>query len=216
MRTSEVTKDIAAALAKAQGEMSPAVKDKKNPHFNSPFASLESCVTASRPSLTKNGIAVWQPPFLDEAAGMVRVTTRIEHSSGQFFESTLSARPKDLSPQSIGSAVTYLKRYGYSAMVGLVSDEDDDGNLATLAPGANNSTGANNSKLTEKLKSAPTLELDIPDIASYTPKVGYNRGKPIGQISKETLQKDMAYWSSSNKPEAQEYVACLKAYLNAE
>lgn len=200
MRTSEQTKDIASALAKAQAEMPPADKDKRNPHFNSWFSSLEACVAASRPSLTKNGIAVWLAAVLDESVGMVRVTTRLEHSSGQWFESTLSAKPKDMTPQSVGSAITYLKRYGYSAMVGLVSDEDDDGNGSQ--PEKLERKG--NSQLTAQLQAGnqPVKEVLGSESAYQIPhnisKVF--QGKGVSEVPHDNLREMVAHYGAFKTP----------------
>ena len=131
MRTSELTNEISAALSKAQGEMEVAPKDSINPHFNSHFANLASCITAARPALAKNGLCVIQSVELNETIKMVGVVTRLSHQSGQYFEADTWCQPRSLAPQDIGSCATYLKRYSFSAMVGLISEEDDDGNAAS-------------------------------------------------------------------------------------
>jgi ERF superfamily len=131
MKTSEQTNEIASALAKAQGEIEPAPKDRENPYFKSRYTTLAACVTAARPALAKYGLSVVQSIQVNKEIGMLGVFTRIMHSSGQFIESETWCQPKTLSPQDVGSASTYLKRYSYSAMIGIISDDDDDGNAAT-------------------------------------------------------------------------------------
>jgi len=127
MTTSEQTGELAAALAKAQGEMGAATKDAANPFFKSRYADLSSIIEASRGALTKNGIAVIQVPSSDGAR--VTVTTRLLHSSGQWLEGEVSATAKDASPQSVGSSITYLRRYALQSFVG-VATADDDGEAA--------------------------------------------------------------------------------------
>lgn len=121
--------EIAAALCKVQFEIEDAKKDAINPHFKSRYSTLASIYEACRKLLSKNGIAVIQSPSTTEK-GEVRITTLLAHTSGQFFKSEFDLRPKDNLPQSMGSAVSYGRRYSLMSMVGIASD-DDDGNDAT-------------------------------------------------------------------------------------
>jgi hypothetical protein len=116
---------LATALALAQGSMQGAVKDRTNPAFKSSYADLASTWDACRVALSSNGLAVSQHPGRLED-GSVTVTTMLLHRSGQHITSVCSALPRDASPASVGSVVTYLRRYGLAAAVG-VSPEDDDG-----------------------------------------------------------------------------------------
>jgi hypothetical protein len=120
---------LATALAVAQGSMQGAVKDRTNPAFKSSYADLASTWDACRVALSTNGLAVSQHPGRLED-GSVTVTTMLLHRSGQHITSVCSALPRDASPASVGSVVTYLRRYGLAAAVG-VSPEDDDGQAAS-------------------------------------------------------------------------------------
>ena len=111
--------ELAAALAKAQGEMTVAYNDGKNPHFRSTYATLASIHQAAVGPLARNGLAVVQAPGLVD--GTVTLTTRLIHSSGQWMECQMAAASKNMGPQAIGSTVTYLRRGGLAAMVGVVS-----------------------------------------------------------------------------------------------
>lgn len=115
---------LALALAKAQSVMGGASKDGKNPHFGSKYATLASVWDACREPLTAQGIAVVQIPQADGAK--VSLTTVLVHESGEQMQGTITATAKDASPQSVGSAITYLRRYSLAAMVG-ICPEDDDG-----------------------------------------------------------------------------------------
>lgn len=130
MSTSEGIAAIAAALAKAQGEIETAKKDSENPHFRSKYADLASVWEACRSALSKNGIAVVQAPGTDET-GAVTMTTMLSHSSGEWMCSTMACKPARNDAQSMGSVITYLRRYSLSAMVGVAPDEDDDGEAAS-------------------------------------------------------------------------------------
>ena len=127
MRTSEQIHDLAAALSKAQAKIKGASKDSANPYFKSRYADLASVWDACREALTEQGLSVSQWPSADGAA--VTVETILAHESGQFISGTLTMTAKDDTPQSIGSCVTYARRYSLAAAVG-VAPEDDDGEAA--------------------------------------------------------------------------------------
>lgn len=136
MNSSENINELATAMAKFQAEVKPALKGSTNPYFKSKYADLQSCWDAAREALTKNGLSVIQggPPYLVLPANngeVVTVCTRLLHSSGQWIESSLTMKPAKADPQGVGSAVTYARRYALAAILGLVADEDDDGNAAT-------------------------------------------------------------------------------------
>jgi hypothetical protein len=120
--------ELAAALAKAQAEMKPAVFDKVNPHFKSKYASMASCQDAGRP-LARHGIAVTQIPN-QEPEGLY-LDTMLIHASGQWLKGRMRVVAQQQTAQGIGSGLTYARRYSYSAMTGVVADEEDDGEEAT-------------------------------------------------------------------------------------
>ena len=128
LSTSDSFDLIATALAKAQGQMDNADKSKVNPAFKSKYADLASVRDAVIGPLSANGICVLQAAQTSEVG--VTVETRLVHSSGQWFACTVGATPTDYKPQSIGSATTYLRRYGLMSMCG-IAPEDDDGNAGS-------------------------------------------------------------------------------------
>jgi hypothetical protein len=123
LTTSEQIGELAAALAKAQGEMQAATNDGKNPHFRSSYATLASIHAAASGPLARNGLAVIQAPGVSQ--GVVTLSTTLVHSSGQWVECTISAAAKNHGPQAIGSTITYLRRYGFCSLVGVTSADDD-------------------------------------------------------------------------------------------
>lgn len=139
------------ALAKAQGELKPAVLDMVNPHFNSKYASLTSCQDAYREPLSKNGLSIVQQVYTGKEGYYIRTT--LGHSSGQWMSNVFKLLLDKQNMQGLGSAVTYARRYGINALVGLVDIEDDDGNGASPRPG-------------EKPNAAASAK---PDTASKTP-----------------------------------------------
>lgn len=133
MNKSEKTNELFAALAKAQAVMKPAEKDKANPFFKSRYADLASVWNVCRKPLTENGLCIAQPVSITPE-GNVAVETVLAHISDQWISSSVVMKPTKNDPQGVGSAITYGKRYGLSALVGVVTDdeEDDDGDKASL------------------------------------------------------------------------------------
>lgn len=123
----EKPKSIYAALAAAQAEMGPALKDSTNPAFRSKYADLASVMAACLPALNKHGIAVIQPPTDDEYGRYVK--TILVHESGETLECRVPLIIGKNDMQGYGSAVTYARRYGLMSMAG-IAPEDDDGNAA--------------------------------------------------------------------------------------
>jgi len=131
MAQSETIGKLADALAKAQGQITNASRDRENPFFKSKYADLASVWAACRGPLSANGLSVVQTTEVSDA---VVLTTQLLHSSGEWISGQLSVVPGKRDPQGIGSAITYLRRYGLAAIVG-VATEDDDAESATVHPG---------------------------------------------------------------------------------
>lgn len=131
------TNSMAAAFVQAQSEIGVAVKDSTNPHFKSKYADLGAVWAACRGVLAKHGFSVLQPTDFDEKD--VWVVTILLHSSGESIRGRYPLRPSKQDPQGYGSALTYARRYSLASMVGIVADEDDDGNAASM-PATNGTT----------------------------------------------------------------------------
>src|SRR5256885_1241353 len=130
-RTNPDITAIAEAMVSAQAEFGAAIKDSANPAYRSKYADLSACIEATQKALNKYGIAVMQAPQLD--GQMVTITTRLQHKSGQWYESDLSlpaVQRERFDAQSVGSAITYARRYSLQAVLNLATT-DDDGNSAS-------------------------------------------------------------------------------------
>lgn len=114
---------LAAALAKAQAEISGAAKDSANPFFKSKYADLESVWSACRKPLTDNGLSVIQTSQPTKH-GLMLVTT-LAHSSGEWIRGYMPILVKDATAQSQGSGITYARRYALAAIVGVYQTDDD-------------------------------------------------------------------------------------------
>jgi hypothetical protein len=124
---SESMAQLAQALAIAQGQIENASKGSENPYFKSMYSDLASVRDAIRKPFADNGLAVVQLP--SAIGSQVTITTVLMHKSGEWISSSLTMTAKDASPQAIGSAITYCRRYALGAVSG-VAPEDDDGEKA--------------------------------------------------------------------------------------
>jgi hypothetical protein len=130
METSEQINELAAALAKAQGKLKPALKTATNDAFKrngkgSKYATLNDCVTTAHPTLSECGLALINGIYGHE------FVARLVHSSGQWIQQRIPI-PGDMTKMTVQQLLacqTYLRRASYS-LVGLSTDEDDDGNEA--------------------------------------------------------------------------------------
>lgn len=128
MIKSDSIKEIAAALHKAQGEMSGAKKGAANPFFKSKYADMNSVVDAVRVPFSNHGLSYSQFPIYQD--GLVGVETILMHESGEFISSELVLPITKKDAQAAGSAITYARRYALQSIAGIPS-EDDDGNEAS-------------------------------------------------------------------------------------
>ncbi len=128
MTAPPLKKELILALAKVQGQIKNPIKETDNPFFKSKYADLASVWDSVRGLLAANDLAFVQMPATE--GNKVSVTGVLMHGSGQSIESTITGQAKDSLPQSIGSCLTYLRRYQLSAMLGIAA-EDDDGAAAS-------------------------------------------------------------------------------------
>lgn len=130
VRTSDTIELIAPALALAQAKIEGAAKTATNPHLKNKYATLADVYDACAPALNSQGIAVLQTTEMAGAGGLM-VITRLLHKSGQWIEGVVTMPVEKNTAQGIGSAYTYGRRYGLSALAGVMSEDDDDGNAAS-------------------------------------------------------------------------------------
>jgi hypothetical protein len=151
-----------SALTKALAEIKNPVKKESNPFFKSKYATLDDTLEIATNTLAKYDLGIMQLNVTSEENNPV-LKTRIIHSSGAYIEDGgVPIRCKDNNnPQQIGSAITYARRYGLQAMLGMVGVEDDDANTASKEP-----------TLTERIKGCNSLE-ELDEIWNkYTDRIG--------------------------------------------
>src|SRR3954465_1418487 len=145
-RSSESMGTIAAALAKGQLELTNPAKAlvgtlagmTPNGDRSFRYAPLSSGLDLVRKSLGRHEIATVQTTAIDVEAGLVRLTTVLAHSSGEWVSSEWPVCPvsETASPQRMGAALTYARRYALFTLVGIAGEDDLDAPDLRVAPAA--------------------------------------------------------------------------------
>ncbi len=131
---------LAVALAKFHAACPKIVKDTRNDFFKSRYADLGTILGIVNPVLAANDLSVVQL-----VSGENELTTMLVHKSGQYIGAVSVMRPTEavvrrdqnkndilgVTPQALGSAITYQRRYAVAAILSLCIDDDDDGNAAS-------------------------------------------------------------------------------------
>lgn len=186
MERSQDIKDLATALAKFQGQLDLATKTSKGV-FNNKYADLASIWDTIREPLASNNLSVTQPVY--NADDHVGVSTILMHSSGQFLMEKFGSVPLKKGPQEIGSLISYYRRYGLAAMLGVAqAGEDDDATTAER--------GYKKSREPEVAYSAKELKDEIINLLNnlnredLTPTVNKSVEEAKGDIKKLTKIKN--------------------------
>lgn len=210
---------LAEALVAVQAEAPHIALDSQNPHFRNRYPSLAGVMDKVLPVTSRHGLAiVHMPTVLD---GEPALTTRIVHTSGEQVESTMLLLPAKRDPQGQGSALTYARRYMVLAMLGLVGDDDDDGNQASrpAAPQAvqqaprdaakprnSNGDGVSETQLVQlRTLVAAAAKAHGKTATEIVQAVEKDRGKPISELTAaeaDDLAEKLAKWAGNAKAAA--------------
>lgn len=159
METSPSIKIIAEAF-KAFQEAAPTVSKDAKANYGK-YATIGNVIDTIKEPLAKNGLSFSQMP---DGSGL---TTIIMHTSGEWIRSTANIVMEKPTPQGQGSAITYMRRYALSAALGIATEDDDDGTVASTAP--------QTAKTAPRTVAKPVADPDIKDkkeIASLMIKLG--------------------------------------------
>jgi hypothetical protein len=135
MEHSETFVELTKALAQAQGDFPPVPKSRTNPHLKNKYATLDDVINTIRAPLKAHGLSFVQP-LSNGTDGAVVLETIIMHESGEWISTTAHVPAMGENRgvnelQSFGAALTYMRRYMLTAMLGISSEEDGDGQKAT-------------------------------------------------------------------------------------
>lgn len=197
MKQSESIANLATALVAVQGHVSPVIKDRQNPHFKNNYATLDAIMENVRLLLAGHGLSVIQGgagPVSNNDGNIVGVSveTVLVHTSGEWVTSTFVLPIEKPSAQAVGSAITYGRRYGISALLALSTEEDDDGQIASQPPKAARPAPA---------KAAPAPRRSAADIhlPGTSAKLNGHGGKRIGDMTTADLTEVMAGLKATGK-----------------
>lgn len=126
--TSQSIATIGPIFVKLLSDVKNAVRNKKNDHTKGRYADLEAVIDALDESLSDNAIGVTQSP--NYADGLVTTTTTLLHSSLEFISQKMPIPITKNDAQSVGSGITYGRRYALKSIFG-ITDTDDDGEEAS-------------------------------------------------------------------------------------
>jgi hypothetical protein len=234
--TDSITK-IAPALVAAAGQLSAVAKDSVNPAFRSKYVSLDALMAEVRPVLAQHGLCVMQGTKYPETAEQgklvgITIETRIIHSSGEWIASSVVVPVAKSDPQGAGSAITYGRRYGLSAALGLTAD-DDDGESATQA--TRNATYKQDRQ--QDRKAAPVADAPAAqrmfDAVPTTPrakafdgnvaeamaypfpfKKSAHHGKPLGEVPEDALISTLKWCQDTDAAKFADLIARMEAVIH--
>ncbi len=162
-----------AALAKAQGEFPPIPRDKTvtvrtkdGRSYTFAYAPLETIFATIRLELSGNGLAVTQTFRGDD------LITSLLHSGGGMIESVMRCQRQTGTWQEFGSAITYARRYALVALLGLATEEDDDGNHASGNTAMQQKPARGRTTATEKAAEGSGGTADTPNPQNASQGVG--------------------------------------------
>jgi hypothetical protein len=187
MQMSESIASLAVALTAFEAEVQNPHNTASNPFHKNKYAPLQDILRDVRPLLAKHGLAVTQP--VHSECNAIGVTTMLVHTSGEYIADTVTMEPGSekgkSAAQLAGSVITYLRRYSLASVLGIASEDDDDGNAGLRNNGnAQHDTAKPDAA---KLKAAyETTEQAIKEIWSDSQRKMY-----IDELSKAFTDRDI-------------------------
>ncbi len=208
-RCSESIGAIAAALARAQGELTNPEKSLiatiRSPYPREGdrtfrYASLASGLDIVRKSLGQHEIATLQTTAIDENSGQIRLTTLLAHASGEWIASDwpVCAISETATPHRMGAALTYARRYALFALVGIAGEDDLDAPDILNEPGPaidtpNRSAATNRQPRNGSVRKPPKPLLAAEASAAL-------RDQLIAEIQKLKEAEELALWAHRRLP----------------
>lgn len=199
--------EIFKAISKMQGTLKPALKDSSNPFFKSKYADLESCWDALRKPLSDSDLCVIQ--LLETIAMENYVVTLLGHSSGQYLESKFKVCAVKNDPQSIGSAITYTRRYALCAITGLTQSDDD----AESAMERTNRGQFNDYKGYGIHPTQPTTEDGNTAPTHYTIPFGKYKQRSLEEVGADNLKEYVLYLEEKAKKDGKEITGAVNDFI---
>ena len=199
--------ELVKALIKAKRNFKPIERNARA--YNYKYSPLDVVIAATQDYLSDEGLVVIQSlASLVNSNGQneIGVRTILAHESGESTDSAFYIIPEKKDIQSIGSMITYMRRYSYLAILGLAPvDEDDDGKMAVEGR-----------PIVRKTRSEEEYEKDVEeDPGAYRIKIGKLKGTRLDAIDKKELASYLV-WMSNQKDLSgplKEAYAAINLYL---
>lgn len=223
MKHSESIAKLAPALVAAQAELRAIGKDSVNPHFKNRYASLDAIIEDVRPTLAKHGLAIVQGATTPESDANSRVVgftveTMLVHTSGEWMSSGIPMPLAKPDPQGAGGALTYGRRYSLGALLCLATEDDDDGNAASVnkrsgaarergGPATAGTAGERTGAESTKAPVTTPARAAFVDQTKVMP-FGKSKGTPLTDMKLDDLSGAVK-WARENKPDV------YKAFIDA-
>lgn len=192
MNKSESIVNLAKAMSEFQSEVKNPANTANNPFYKSKYAPLNDILNDVRPLLSKHGLSVIQSPGGNGKD--ISISTILLHSSGEWLElEPLTLTAEKITPQGAGSAITYGRRYVISALLGIASEDDDDGNSLESTQGKQKSSTNKAVKCSDCGKEVQATEkMGVDGVVAYSnKKYGKNLcANCMQQMSKQEEKKD--------------------------
>lgn len=223
MQRSDSIADLAAALVKARPKFA-AIKKTHTANVASAkgaykytYSTLDDINEATVAPLAECGLVAMQN--IEMARDSVSVSTFLLHASGQFLHFDAVTLPAGSTPQSVGSATTYARRYSLQAALGIAAEEDDDGQQSAQKPSPKPAASRQSGPPVEPTPPAPTrlipsAEAVISD-AQRKRLFAIAKGK---QWTDEDIKKLLATkgYTSSKDVKVRDYDAIVKVVETGE
>jgi hypothetical protein len=211
-RCSETIGAIAAALAKAQAELTNPEKSltgiipasspqRQDRTFR--YAPLSSGLDIVRKCLGRHEIAAMQTTAIDDQSGLIRLNTVLAHSSGEWVSSDWPVCPvtETAEPHRMGAALTYARRYALFTLVGIAGEDDVD--ALNLGPAAKSSQALGVSQQRSKGDSRASRPAEMrkkPSVAGTAPRLDEEqsaqlRNQLIAEIERIDSADEAAIWA---------------------
>lgn len=208
MEQSQEINELTEALVALQAELKPVALDSVNPFFKSKYASLHSVWEMVRPMLKKHGLAIIQSP--DTLEDKLGVTTILSHKSGQWVRAFFGMTPSKSDPQEAGKICTYFRRYALGGFLGIVTEEDTDGEVGQHKKDkSNGQTTQSNGETIQPRSEAQAkklyamckeADLDVKGFTEYlnehyqTTTISDKEGKDRTVLSKVAISRVFDHW----------------------
>lgn len=199
--------ELFKSILEAKRNITPPQKNRKAMYGR--YADLEAILTAVEPALAEQGLVIVQTVTHSEGSNYLR-TSVVHVESGESISSDVPLVSKDdRDPQKLGGSITYARRYGITALLSIVADDDDDGNTSagknkdgtsvkkTGGPGK----AVDQGKIEEVMKGGSLPDRLVDALVNEFTRAGFDNSDIVPEV-KAVLKRDFGQLSELTEAEA--------------